>query len=276
MSGCTSSGRRIERRRRDDPPHCVRTMIAQIESLFTPLAAATVASVSLAAWICWHCRSRWLCAAACANALLLYLPSTPLVANWALGTLEHRALALRRCGPPPAHSLIIVLAGGVHGHPAAPDDYQDLSQSSLRRVIAASRLALRSSGSTLVLSGGAGGRWREADLMAALARRLGVPAARIQEDRDSMTTYDSALNLRRMLAGNSHPRYLVTSAYHMPRAWMSFRHTGQAVCAWPVDFRAYPLEPLQMLMPQITALEKTGLALHEWAGMIVYRWFEFR
>lgn len=251
-------------------------MMAQLESLLTPLAAAAVASLLLAAWVCWRSPSPWLRAAACANALLLYLPSTPLFANWVLGMLEHRALALRRCGPPPKGSLVIVLAGGVHGHPAAPDDYQDLSESSLRRVIAASRLALRTPDSTLILSGGAGGRWREADLMAALARRLGMPEARIEEDRRSLTTYESAMDLRHMLSGNTHPRYLVTSAFHMPRAWMSFHRSGQTVCAWPVDFRAYPLTPLQMLTPQITALEKSGLALHEWAGMIVYSWFDFR
>ena len=251
-------------------------MIGDLQSLLAPLTLIVIVSVALALLACHRDGKTWRCVAACLGVLVVYVPCTPLFANWVLGGLEHRAVALRRCAPPLPGSVIIVLAGGVHGDPAGPRDDLDLSDASIRRTLAATRLALRTPSAELVVSGGAGGKWREADLMATLARSLGLAAARVREDRDAMTTYGSAVDLRRQLAGDTRARYLVTSAYHMPRAWMSFHAVGLPVCAWPVDFRAFALQPWQMLLPQITALAKTGLALHEWLGMIVYQWVKFK
>lgn len=247
-----------------------------LELVVTPIGLLSAGLLVFAAWAFWKAqtaRLRWLVAVI---ALVCYAPTTPWFANWALGKLENDASALARCPQPPPASVIIVLAGGVRGEPRGPEDYEDLSLASLRRTLAASELALRTPRSRLVLSGGAGGRWREADLMAALAGRMGVPPSRLLEDRSAMNTYASALDVGAMLGGDRAPRYLVTSAFHMRRAWKSFRHTGQLVCAWPVDFRARPVDPAGMLLPQATALEKSALAWHEWIGTLAYEWLRFR
>ncbi|MDE2150104.1 MAG: YdcF family protein [Gammaproteobacteria bacterium] len=224
----------------------------------------------------WNSRNRWLRVLSSSVTVFYYLLTIPLTANWVLGALEATAARERTCGPPPAGSVLIVLAGGVSGDPDSATDFADLKAESIHRLLSGAQLALRTPDSVLVVSGGAGGRYREADLMANLAEQMGLPRNRIIVDRKSTTTYQSAVNVGTMLAGSHAPRYMLTSAYHMPRAFLAFRQSGQPVCAWPVDFRAIAMPPYAMLTPQLSALEKMSRALHEWLGLWFYRWLKWR
>lgn len=264
-SACIGNGQRPD----------VSYMMHGLGSLLTPLSLLVAGLFALAIVSCLRLRPWRLKALVLGVALACYLPTTPMVGNWAVGRLEDSARALAVCGPPPPGSLIVVLAGGVRGEPAGPDAYEDLSLSSLRRTLAAVALASHTPHARLLFSGGAGGRWREADLMAELARRLGVPASSIIEDRGSKTTYGSALNVAALIGSEHGPSYLVTSAFHLPRALASFRAVGQVICGWPVDFRVAAVHPSTMLLPRSTALAKTALAFHEWLGMLAYSWFRF-
>lgn len=196
---------------------------------------------------------------------------SPLGANQLVGVLEDRARQEADCAPPPAGSVIVVLAGGVSGEPDDPGAYERLSESSLRRTIPATKLGLAVPASTIVTAGGRGGAAREADLMASLAADLGFPAARIMRERESRTTIDSARRTATILRDlGARPAYLVTSAIHMPRARAVFRGAGLVTCAWPVDFRrVYPPWP-EALVPQITAVRKSAEALHEMVGHLGY------
>lgn len=206
------------------------------------------------------------------SAAVFLVASTPLGANMALGVLERAARAEKQCGPPPQGSLIVVLAGGINGYPTRPDDISALTAASLRRLLSAIELANATPDSTLDISGGWGHKVREADLMAALAERIGFPKSRILIDRTSRTTRQSADQLASLVerypAGHS---YLVTSADHMPRAMLAFEQAGAHPCAWPVDFETLPLDPAAMFIPQISALAKSGRAFHEALGILYYR-----
>jgi len=248
-----------------------------IEIVASPVSLMAWGLLVLTALTFWTSRHLLLRGAVLGLTLLYFLLSMPLTANLALGELEHVARQDQRCGPPPAGSIFIVLAGGIEGRPAQATDFADLKLQSMRRLMSATLIALHTPDSRLLLSGGAGGRWREADLMGALAEQMGFPAARIQLDRASRTTYQSAQNVAKMLADDPKtPRYLVTSAEHMPRAYMAFRQSGQEVCALPVDFNAIDQPPYEMLTPQISALAKMTRALHEYIGILFYRWVKFQ
>jgi Uncharacterized conserved protein len=248
-----------------------------IEIVASPASLMAWGLVLLTALTFWQSRSVLLRSFAAALTLLYFLLAMPLTANLALGALEHVARQDETCGPPPAGSIFIVLAGGVESKPAQITDFADLKLQSLRRLLSAAMIALHTPNSRLLLSGGAGGRWREADLMGALAEQMGYPASRILLDRESRTTYQSALNVAKILANSpAVPRYLVTSAYHMPRAYMAFRQSGQQVCALPVDFNAIDQPPYEMLTPQLSALAKMTRALHEYIGILFYRWVKFQ
>lgn len=207
--------------------------------------------------------------------LALYgLLSMPLIANLALQGLEQRARELQaRCSSPPAGSLFVVLAGGIHVDSGDSGAVGTLGGESMRRLLAAVRLAQGVPASELLLSGGNGGRWREADLMRVLALRLGFPANRILLDRESKTTFESARNVAQMLRGRVPPHlYLVTSAYHLPRALSSFERVGVPVCASPVDFQALRVTSWDMVIPSRGAMRKMGFALHEYLGDLYYEW----
>lgn len=211
----------------------------------------------------------WLCA---------WMLSAPLTANLLLHALESRARQeSRACAAPAPGALFIVLAGGLHKSPEGPGDVEALSAASLRRGIAAVALARRTPRSRLLFSGGVGHRWREADLMAELAVRLGFDAGRIERERDSRTTLENARDVARMLGrAPGAGLYLVTSAYHMPRAYMTFRRVGLPVCALPVDFQADLRVRPSSLLPDLASLHMMSLALHEYLGELDYRWWKLR
>lgn len=210
--------------------------------------------------------------------VLYFALTLPLTADPAVALLQRRALALQRtCPPPPPGSVLIVLGGGAAAQAAAPDDVGALTQASIRRQLEATRVALQVPRSRMLISGGDGGRWREADLMAALAERLGFPGARITRDTASLTTWQSAVNTARLPAdAPGAPRYLLTSAVHMPRAAMAFAHAGQQVCALPLDMAVRDPRPYTRMIPQLTALAAMTGALHEYVGILYYRWVKFR
>jgi len=67
--------------------------------------------------------------------------------------------------------------------------------------------------------------------------------------------------------------FLVTSAWHMPRALERFRRTGLQILPFPVDYRTGVSEPISMLdfFPSATALAGTETFIREWIGRIYYR-----
>lgn len=248
-----------------------------LELLLSPVGLTACGLILLTLLVTWwpqRLAVRWL---VYATTLLLIVASMPLTANMALGALEDKARDEKICPPPPDASLFVVLAGGVNGNPTQNSDYSALQPASLRRLLSAVQLAQQVPDSTLLISGGWGRSVREANLMGALAQQLGFPAGRIELDTRSRTTFQTAQNIKARLSQVPPARrYLITSADHMPRAMMAFAHEDIAICAWPVDYEALPLQPLDMLTPQISALEKSTRVVHELLGMLYYRLVKFQ
>lgn len=109
-------------------------------------------------------------------------------------------------GPLPADA-IVVLGGG----PAA-DRLRMARGAALYRQGAAPALHVTSTP-------------RSADRMARAAPRLDVPDAALGVEGQSQSTLQNALFSQRALAGADH-LILVTEAWHLPRAWASFRLAG--------------------------------------------------
>lgn len=221
---------------------------------------------------------RWLRRACAAVLFLWWIAATPTTASLALGVLERQATAeAAGCVPPESHARFIVLAGGLDRQASSAQDVGALSATSMRRIIAAAQLARGVPDSHLLISGGMGRRWTEADLMGALAQRLGIAPERMELERRSRNTLQNAREVARMLRGAPpRPLYLVTSAYHMPRAWMSFRRSGLQVCALPVDYESIPAFSLEDLVPDASALRTMSHAVHEYLGIAYYRLVKFR
>ena len=208
--------------------------------------------------------------------LLLYLLSIPAVASRLIGTLEERwpALDERQLHDSRARA-IIVLAGGRKAN--APEYGGDtVSHLSLTRLRYAAWLHRRT-GLPVVAAGGivlSASRLSEAELIARVLREeFGIDDVLI-EDR-SRTTRENARNVRRLLEHRElTPVYLVTHAFHMPRAVTSFRNAGVPVIPAPTAFTNLPGRSgnhrILDYLPQATALQTSWLALHEYAGMLWY------
>lgn len=248
-----------------------------LELLLSPVGLTACGLVLLSILASWRPHRLSVRLLAYAITLIFIAASMPLVANVFLGALENIASREKVCPLPPQGSLFVVLAGGLDGNPTSAQDFPALKAATLRRLLSAVQLAQRTPDSTLLLSGGWGKSAREANLMGALAIQLGFPASRVELDTTSRTTFQTAENIRgRVSQFPAARRYLVTSAEHMPRAMMAFAHEGISICAWPVDYEALPLQPLDMLTPQISALEKTTRVVHELLGMVYYRLVKFQ
>ena len=133
----------------------------------------------------------------------------------------------------PADAIVVV------GAPLAPGG--GLSSVGEERVRAGVELWHRGLAPLLCCSGGGPGRLtdgaaREADVMAARARELGVPEAALRVERDSLSTADNARMTAALLASDGCRRvWLVTQPFHTRRARLWFRRAGFETLAWYDD-----------------------------------------
>ncbi|MEZ5660545.1 MAG: YdcF family protein [Burkholderiaceae bacterium] len=219
----------------------------------------------------------WLAVVALA---VLGLALTPPVTGRLIGLLEVRAgtplsvADLRKAmDGAAAPRAIIILGGGMleNGRGALEGAYR-IAPRALERVLAGARLA-RASGLPVLVSGGptVGGQVSEAELMAAImADDLGVKARWIEAA--SMTTADNARESARLLAqANIRHVVLVTHAYHMARARATFEAAGLSVLPAPTAFLSRDGPEHHWLRTGVFD-DRLWLALHEFIGMIWYRW----
>jgi uncharacterized SAM-binding protein YcdF (DUF218 family) len=104
--------------------------------------------------------------------------------------------------------------------------------------------------------------------------RWGVPENDVIGEARSRDTFESAVQVQKLLEHNGWKRYLlVTSAFHMPRSMLVFAaHTAEPVPA-PTDFSLgqFELTPLAWF-PNEHVARKLFLTLHEYLGLVNYYW----
>jgi uncharacterized SAM-binding protein YcdF (DUF218 family) len=200
---------------------------------------------------------------------LLTVLSLPAVSGRLLASLEEGALL-----PPGYRSsaqAIVVLGGGRYLN--APEYGGDtVSGATLARLRYGATLQ-RQTGLPLLSTGGKpdGGELSEGETMRrVLEREFGVPV-RWVEDR-SNNTWENAYFSRELLKDSGvQTIYLVTHAWHMPRAKWIFERAGfKVVPAGIVFHQAKALTALDFL-PDARALEGSARYIHEIIGQVWYR-----
>jgi uncharacterized SAM-binding protein YcdF (DUF218 family) len=208
--------------------------------------------------------------------LLLFAISNPLVARPLLGSLE-------AWYPPPTlsnterYDAIVVLGGGVL-EPGTLRPTADLSSYSKNRTTCGVDLYQQGFAPKIVFTGGNGYGFeapKDAPEMKRWAMRLGVSMEAMVIEEQSRTTYESAIETKRLLGPVS--ILLVTSASHLPRATALFRKQGFRVMPVPCDFlnENLPADGFRQLdlfdvLPNDRAIEQTTTAVNELAGIAVY------
>ena len=143
------------------------------------------------------------------------------------------------------------------------------------RLLEAARVFRLVGADYIISSGGVGIVSRRAQssgiVMAQALATLGVPKDQVVVESRSSNTRDEAVIVREMLATRPVDHIvLVTSQLHMRRSVGTFRAAGletiPAIAREPESYDSWWLKAV----PSDKALEETGLAAHEVAGIVVY------
>lgn len=171
---------------------------------------------------------------------------------------------------------IILLGGFEDGWVSAGRGGLGVNEAA-ERVTEGLRLALRHPEAKVVFSGGVGGLLaRDVDAVEPVARFLtdaGVARERLVLEGRSRNTFENAMLTRDLVRPAAGERwYLVTSAFHMPRAMGLFRKAGFDVVAYPVDYRTRGPEDVTRFFERIPqGLLRLDLGANEWLGLLAYR-----
>lgn len=199
---------------------------------------------------------------------LLWLLSTPLVAASLLRLLEGEPVALDPA-PQPADAIVVLGGGSWLNAPEYGTD--TVGSATLVRLRYAAKLQ-RETGKPILVTGGKplGNRLSEAQQMkAVLEREFNVPVKWTEDE--SNNTFENAQFSHRMLAPLGVRRiYLVTHAWHMPRAARAFHSAGFEVVAAPTAYGAGRGGALDLL-PSAAALQASAQSMHEAIGLLWYR-----
>ena len=206
-------------------------------------------------------------------AILLVIGAAPAGALL-IGPLENRFPAPPADAPPPYG--VIVLGGAIDEDISAARG-QTTFDDGAERLTQAAVLARRYPSARIIYTGGSnsmlGRPSSEAEQARSLLVAMGVDGARIALETRSRNTDENA----RFTAAMVHPQsdqswFIVTSAFHMPRAMGLFRKAGFTAIADPVDYRTEN-QPgdwrLNVNLPH--GLVLFDLAVHEWTGLLAYR-----
>lgn len=176
----------------------------------------------------------------------------------------------------PEVDVVIVLGGGL-GLPHPPRTHTHLG-SGADRLLYALQLYQAGKAPRILLTGGnvfpQPGLQSEAYYARRLLGQWGVPETAIVMETESRNTIQNAEHSARIIADRGWKDILlVTSATHMHRAVLAFRHAGVAVTPAPTDFLAVDSQRPAVLswIPSAGALTGTTHALHEYIGRLWYR-----
>jgi uncharacterized SAM-binding protein YcdF (DUF218 family) len=201
---------------------------------------------------------------------LLWVTSTPYFAESALQMLEARAVTLG--SQPQVADAIVILGGGTYFHAPEYAVQDTVSDYTLVRLRYGSRLQ-RETGKPILVTGGKplGNSVSEAQQMrSSLEQDFQVPVRWIEEDSDN--TFENARYSFQILQKAGIKKiYLVTHAWHMPRAADVFRRAGFEVIEAPTAFTTRYQTGLLVFVPNAGALRNSSIFMHEVIGLLWYR-----
>jgi len=223
----------------------------------------------MAGLLLWHKRPRIARALVTASLALLWLLSTPYVAENLLRQLEGAPVALDP--KTQAADAIIVLGGGTYFN--APEyDGDTAGKDTLVRLRYAAKLQ-RETGKPLLVTGGKplGNALSEAQQMkSVLENEFKVPVQWTEDASDN--TYENARFSYQKLNPLGIKRiYLVTHAWHMPRSIKAFQSAGFEVVPAPTAYTTRYSTDLLAFLPSAEALRDSRIFMHEAIGLLWYR-----
>lgn len=197
--------------------------------------------------------------------------STPLGSRYLISSLEIAQAPPRTGSATPG--AIVVLGGDVYETRGRDGNGFEVGKLTLERERTAVRLH-RATGLPILVTGGPGDALEPAvgDLMGKSLREDWQVAPTWIERRSFDTWENATLSAPILRSARIHTVYVVTQAWHMPRALIAFRNAGFDAVPAPVPAGRLPSATFNSLVPKAAAWGDSANALHEWIGCLWYSW----
>jgi uncharacterized SAM-binding protein YcdF (DUF218 family) len=205
--------------------------------------------------------SWWLLAA---SGALAFVFSSGMTASSLMRPLEYAYPTVHDGRQFPEARHIVVLTGWAAEDPNMPLSGR-LSASAAYRVLLALELFHDRPDCRVIVSGDA----PTARTMGAVLAKLGVPSDQLVLEEGSLTTAESAVNLRPLV--RDEPFFLVTSAGHLPRAMGAIERQQLRAIPAPTDHQLPNQIRRAEPRPSPNSLAVSDLAIHEYLGRLYYR-----
>ena len=215
----------------------------------------------------WKKRLYW------TTVIMSILFTNPFLANEVIGVWEYKPVPISELGS--SYELAIVLTG-VSDNQREPQDRVYFNKGA-DRVTHTVQLYKMGKIRKVLLSGGSGAfsdpNIMEADNLKRAMVMMGVPDSIIMVENNSKNTHQSAVNVKKLITKYESGRILlITSAFHMPRAYACFEKEGVKTTPFPADFYASKrfFTP-NVWIPNPGALQKWTVVFHEIIGFLTYK-----
>lgn len=241
-----------------------------LDVLLTPLAW----SVALVAIGTFYAKSssRRLWLSSSGLFLLLFFSLEP-VSNALYRSLENPPLRTMR--PDVTYDVAILLGGVVDDRVQATSGQRAFNDNN-ERLLETFDLLRSGKARNAIVSGGSVSadrtRVTEAIALAEQLAEWGIDPDRVVIEGHARNTYENAVDSSALVRARGWKSVLiVTSAFHMPRAYGCFRAVHLDVDTLPVDFRSYASPFSGERIPRAQYLEASTIAIREWSGRAIYR-----
>jgi uncharacterized SAM-binding protein YcdF (DUF218 family) len=211
------------------------------------------------------------------DVMALLILSLPLTGQQLMEGLESRFPPLSLAAAPAADGspgAIVVLGGGRYTDAPEYGGGDTVSRETLERLRYGAYLH-RLTGLPILVSGGAlyGEKTSEAELMQAALKRDFQVEARWMEGKSANTYENAEFSLPILSAAGVKRVYLVTHAWHMPRAVWSFENVGISTVPAPLGFSTLGRAERETLgyYPSARGLQLSSMALRERLGLLWYQ-----
>ena len=238
--------------------------------LIPPLNLVSAAVLGTIAWFRWPRFGRALSGLAAIGLFVFSLPATSqsLIASLEAGLPRDLAAP---ADPPGA--IVVLSADAAYGGPGGVLPGSGIGAITLDRMRGGAVLQ-REVRLPLLVTGGPleDGAAPIADQMAESLREDFSARVKWVEPRAEDTWQNAEYSAALLRGDGVHAVYLVTSAWHMRRSLMAFRHLGIAATPAPLRFDRWPRWEIDTFVPHISSLLISYYALHEWIGCVYYAW----
>lgn len=188
------------------------------------------------------------------------------------GLLENRFPALTQF---PENITGVVIAGGIIDPVVSQQRGQASVGGAVERLLALVELGQRYPDAKIIFSAGSGDplqqQLKEAHYVGPLLQRMGFDPSRVIYEDQSRNTVENAINTYAIAAPKPGETWLlVTSAFHMPRAYATFRKAGWRITPYPVDFNVTQDAEWTVGFNFANLSIFSGI-FHEYLGLLFYR-----